>query len=134
MMKEEKKIKDTFGNDNHFQVPAGYFDQLADQVMAQIPEPEAIEPMAPIAPRKARVSLWKRLAIAKVAAAVAAVVVLLGGGVMVVLQHSAKGNVQMAHSAGFQATYSSEDDSFDQMADYAMMDSQDFYAQLVAEN
>ena len=135
MMKEEKKIKDTFGNDNHFQVPAGYFDQLADQVMAQIPEPEAIEPMALTVPRKAmKVSLWKRLAIAKVAAAIAAAVVLLGGGGMVVLQHSAKGNVQMAHSAGFQATYSSEDDSFDQMADYAMMDSQDFYAQLVAEN
>ena len=125
MMKEEKKIKDTFGNGNHFQVPAGYFDQLADQIMAQIPS----------APRKAmKVSLWNRLAIAKVAAAVAAAVVLLGGGVMVALQHSAKGDVQMAHSAGFQATYSSGDDSFDQMADYAMMDSQDFYAQLVAEN
>ena len=33
MMKEEKKIKDTFGNGNHFQVPAGYFDQLADYAM-----------------------------------------------------------------------------------------------------
>ena len=135
MMKEEKKIKDTFGNGNHFQVPAGYFDQLADQIMAQIPEQKAVEPMAPSAPRKAmKVSLWNRLAIAKVAAAVAAAVVLLGGGVMVALQHSAKGDVQMAHSAGFQATYSSGDDSFDQMADYAMMDSQDCYAQLVAEN
>ena len=53
MMKEEKKIKDTFGNGNHFQVPAGYFDQLADQIMAQIPEQKAVEPMAPSAPRKA---------------------------------------------------------------------------------
>ena len=90
MMKEEKKIKDTFGNGNHFQVPAGYFDQLADQIMAQIPEQKAVEPMAPSAPRKAmKVSLWNRLAIAKVAAAVAAAVVLLGGGVMVAL-HSAR--------------------------------------------
>ena len=42
--------------------------------------------------------------------------------------------VHASHTAGIQSNYNSEDASFDQMADYAMMDSQDFYAQLVAEN
>lgn len=43
MIQEEKKINDIFGKDNHFQVPAGYFDQLSDQIMAQIPEEKVVE-------------------------------------------------------------------------------------------
>lgn len=141
MIQEEKKIKDIFGKDNHFQVPAGYFDQLADQIMAQISEEKVVELANPAAstavPHRAmKVSLWKRMGMGKIAAAIAAVV-LLGGGMLVGLQHQGKGDAQMAHAshaAGNQLDYNSEDASFDQLADYAMMDSQDFYAQLVAEN
>lgn len=43
MIQEEKKINDIFGKDNHFQVPAGYFDQLTDQIMAQIPEEKVVD-------------------------------------------------------------------------------------------
>lgn len=141
MIQEEKKINDIFGKDNHFQVPAGYFDQLTDQIMAQIPEEKVVGPASPAAshaiPRRAmKVSLWKRMGMGKIAAAIAAVV-LLGGGMLIGLQHQGKRDAQMAHAshaAGNQLYYNSEDASFDQMADYAMMDSQDFYAQLVAEN
>ena len=59
------------------------------------------------------------------------------GHQLIGLQHQGKRDAQMAHAshaAGNQLYYNSEDASFDQMADYAMMDSQDFYAQLVAEN
>ena len=91
MIQEEKKINDIFGKDNHFQVPAGYFDQLADQIMAQIPEEKAVELANPAAstavPRRAmKVSLWKRMGMGKIAAAIAAVV-LLGGGMLIGLQH-----------------------------------------------
>lgn len=141
MIQEEKKINDIFGKDNHFQVPAGYFDQLTDQIMAQIPEEKVVGLTSPAVstaiPRRAmKVSLWKRMGMGKIAAAIAAVV-LLGGGMLIGLQHQGKRDAQMAHAshaAGKQLYYNSEDASFDQMADYAMMDSQDFYAQLVAEN
>uniref|UniRef100_UPI003FEF737B hypothetical protein n=1 Tax=Prevotella sp. TaxID=59823 RepID=UPI003FEF737B len=122
-------------------MPAGYFDQLTDQIMAQIPEEKVVGLASPAAshaiPRRAmKVSLWKRMGMGKIAAAIAAVV-LLGGGMLIGLQHQGKRDAQMAHAshaAGNQLYYNSEDASFDQMADYAMMDSQDFYAQLVAEN
>ena len=49
MIQEEKKINDIFGKDNHFQVPAGYFDQLTDQIMAQIPEEKVVGLASPAA-------------------------------------------------------------------------------------
>ena len=79
MIQEENKINDIFGKDNHFQVPAGYFDQLTDQIMAQIPEEKVVGLASPAAstaiPRRAmKVSLWKRMGMGKIAAAIAAVV------------------------------------------------------------
>ena len=90
MIQEEKKINDIFGKDNHFQVPAGYFDQLSDQIMAQIPEEKVVEFANPavstaISHKAMKVSLWKRMGMGKIAAAIAAVV-LLGGGMLVGLQ------------------------------------------------
>ena len=91
MIQEEKKINDIFGKDNHFQVPAGYFDQLSDQIMAQIPEEKVVEFANPavstaISHKAMKVSLWKRMGMGKIAAAIAAVV-LLGGGMLAGLQH-----------------------------------------------
>ena len=102
MIQEEKKINDIFGKDNHFQVPAGYFDQLADQIMAQIPEDKVVELANPaastaISHKAMKVSLWKRMGMGKIAAAIAAVV-LLGGGMLVGLQHQEQGEAQMAHA------------------------------------
>ena len=40
MLKEDNILNSRFGKKNHFQVPAGYFDQLTDRVMANLPEQE----------------------------------------------------------------------------------------------
>ena len=37
---EEKEMQVRFGKENPFRVPEGYFDQLTDRVMAQLPERE----------------------------------------------------------------------------------------------
>ena len=37
---EEKEIKERFGQTNPFRVPDGYFDQLTERVMSQLPERE----------------------------------------------------------------------------------------------
>lgn len=40
MLKEDNILNSRFGKKNHFQVPAGYFDQLTDRVMANLSEQE----------------------------------------------------------------------------------------------
>ena len=90
------------------------------------------------------INLWQRLSLRKIAAVVAAVV-MVGSGVGFGLRKAGQqgtsmqqaGTEQMAHveqSAHHAATSMSDDAEFDQMADYAMMDSQDIYASLIAEN
>lgn len=143
MMNEEKKINDIFGKENHFKVPEGYFDNFAELMMAKIPEQEIDSPEVTDKNRQenkakfVHLSLWRRLSLRKIAA-VLAVTAMLGGGVLYQLQQSEKKHHAMAHNEA-PAIESShvtvgDDAAFEQMADYTMMDSQDFYAQLVAEN
>ena len=127
MINEEKKINDIFGKESPFKSPEGYFDNLTSQIMDQLPAQEV------------KKHFWQRMAVRKIAAAIAAVVV-LGGGAFMGLHHVEPASRSIAHVAGMQhehyATkqYVSDDENFDQVADYTMMDSQDFYASLIAEN
>lgn len=143
MMNEEKKINDIFGKENHFKVPEGYFDNFAEQMMAKIPEQEIDsleETDRELQENKAKMvhlSLWRRLPLRKIAA-VLAVTAMLGGGVLYQLQQAEKKHNAMAHNEtpAIESSHVTDGDdaAFEQMADYTMMDSQDFYAQLVAEN
>ena len=112
-------------------------------MMAKIPEQEIDSPEETDKNRQenkakfVHLSLWRRLPLRKIAA-VLAVTAMLGGGVLYQLQQSEKKHHAMAHNEA-PAIESShvtdrDDAAFEQMADYTMMDSQDFYAQLVAEN
>lgn len=129
MMKEEKILSDKFGKENHFSVPEGYFDSFADKLMEQLPEPEArvIEMYAE--------SWLHRLPMRKIAAAVGVVVVLGSGSLFFAhqqsLSHASMAKVEVGHQTH---TVGSEYGTFDEMADYTMMDNQDIYASLVAEN
>ena len=143
MMNEEKKINNIFGKENHFKVPEGYFDNFAEQMMAKIPEQEIDtleETDRELQENKAKfvhLSLWRRLPLRKIAA-VLAVTAMLGGGVLYQLQQAEKKYHAMAHNEApaIESSHVTDGDdaAFEQMADYTMMDSQDFYAQLVAEN
>lgn len=143
MMNEEKKINDIFGKENHFKVPEGYFDNFAEQMMAKIPMQEFDSPEVTDKNRQenkakfVHLSLWRRLPLRKIAA-VLAVTAMLGGGVLYQLQQAEKKHHAMAHNETPTTENShvtdGDDAAFEQMADYTMMDSQDFYAQLVAEN
>lgn len=143
MMNEEKKINDIFGKENHFKVPEGYFDNFAEQMMAKIPMQEFDSPEETDKNRlenKAKfihLSLWRRLPLRKIAA-VLAVTAMLGGGVLYQLQQAEKKHHALAHNetSAIESSHvtDGEDAAFEQMADYTMMDTQDFYAQLVAGN
>lgn len=143
MMNEEKKINDIFGKENHFKVPEGYFDNFTEQMMAKIPEQEIDSPEVTDKNHQenktkfVHLSLWRRLPLRKIAA-VLAVTAMLGGGVLYQLQQAEKKHHAMAHNEApaIESSHVTDGDdaAFEQMADYTMMDSQDFYAQLVAEN
>lgn len=127
-MKEEKVLNNMFGKENHFTVPEGYFDSFAVHLMGQLPVAEArvIEMHAQ--------PWWHRLPMRKVAAAVG-VAVVLGGSGLFYASHRMQGYVPMASTHVEQQEGGSSDyGTFDQMADYTMMDNETIYASLVAEN
>lgn len=135
MIKEEKILTQAMSRDSHFKVPEGYFDQLAEQVMAKLPKQE------PRIISIAESSWWHRLPLRKIAASVA-VACLLGGGTLVVLHqqsahtHMVASSAALVHAAGSTTLKqaSSEDATFNEMANYTMMDNETIYASLVTEN
>ena len=77
---------------------------------------------------------WNRLPVKKVAAVIGAVLV-IGAGSLWVGNHTHSNKENTVSSCPLHhATTGSEYGTFDQMADYTMMDNQTIYASLVGEN
>ena len=110
-MKEEKYITDMVGNQNPFRVPEGYFDGLTEQVMWSLPER-----------RQRAKSVWMR-PVFYVAASVCAL--LISGAAYLFLSGVGQ---QDSLQAQVPAMQESSDVSFDEAADYMMLDNQDIYA------
>ena len=136
MMKEEKILNMKFGKENHFTVPEGYFDSFAEKMMEQLPHVDGME--ARVIDMKPK-ALWHRLPLRKLAAAIA-VVMLMGTGCLIYtnqdLVENAKTQPAMAGGTSVerQQSVGTEYGTFEQMADYTMMDNQDIYVSLVASN
>lgn len=136
MMKEEHILKATLGTRNHFQVPEGYFDELASKVMASIPESQpVVEMQVEHTSQCARIlSLWQNAKLRKVAA-VACVALLLGGvSVGVGTSLSSRNDAQHVFGQNYTPVAQTEDSSFDEAADYTMLDNQEIYASLLSES
>lgn len=135
-MKEEHILKATLGTRNHFQVPEGYFDELASKVMASIPESQPVVEMQVehISQRARILSLWQNAMLRKVAA-VACVALLLGGvSVGVGTSLSSRNDAQHVFGQNYTPVAQTEDSSFDEAADYTMLDNQEIYASLLSES
>ena len=132
MTKEEKILQNTVGKENPFRVPEGYFDHLTDGVMAVLPEQTPDDNKIIVM----RANVWKRLPLRRIAAAVAAVAVVGSATLYVATGHKKKVQVVNTASVPEETEQSSGAGygTFDEVADYVMMDNQDFYASLVAEN
>lgn len=136
MMKEEHILKATLGTRNHFQVPEGYFDELASKVMASIPESQPVVEMQVehISQRARILSLWQNTMLRKVTA-VACVALLLGGvSVGVGTSLSSRNDAQHVFGQNYTPVAQTEDSSFDEAADYTMLDNQEIYASLLSES
>ena len=110
--------------ENHFTVPEGYFDTLAERVMERIPENEVR--MMPETVRKPLAA--KRLRTVAAAAVVLAAV--FGAGLYV---HQDLNDAEVEAMATQRASYSNAEGSLDAVADYIMCDDEDLYAYLSDE-
>jgi N-acetylmuramic acid 6-phosphate (MurNAc-6-P) etherase len=112
MMNEETYLKENVGTRNPFQVPDGYFEQLTQQVMQQLPERQQH--------RSRLVALRPWLY------AAACVVALFVLGTTYHFNTAAEEPAALA--ATTIATADNNDAEFDAAADYAMIDNVDIYA------
>ena len=124
---DELYLKQTVGNRNPFRVPDGYFDQLTQQVMQQLPEREetvakqlsiSSQPRA----RKVQMRPW-------LYAAACSVLALAMGVSYYFMQSPATSSESAPVAAATPATYVAPDNSYiDDVADYVMMDNAEIYA------
>jgi hypothetical protein len=107
MNNEELYLRDNFSPDkNPFTVPTGYFDTLADRIIDGLPKEETTI--------KTKTNRWWMYAAASVVLAVCSVTAYFH------FNTQDENVVASAASTSF--------DSFDEAADYVMLDNQDIYA------
>lgn len=129
----EDILKQKFGQQNHFQVPEGYFDKFMTDIMQQLPEQEttAVEVKLSDTKKRAWIRPMRRLAIAASFAA------LLFGAATFYKSgnqgHQASSEMQTAKMEKVADSQSAENDEYyiDEMANYAMLDNSDIYAYLI---
>ena len=105
-------------------------------MMASIPESQPVVEMQVehISQRARILSLWQNAKLRK-GAAVACVVLLLGGvSVGVGTSLSSRNDAQHVFGQNYTPVAQTEDSSFDEAADYTMLDNQEIYASLLSES
>ena len=126
---EEKEMQERFGKGNPFRVPEGYFDQLTDRVMAQLPEREQKAEQISLSdrhPKSRLVALRPWL----YAAACTVAVVVMG---LTFYSHDVAEEQPLASTSTTNTTTNTESQYIDDAADYVMLDNAEIYACL-AEN
>ena len=111
MKNEETYLKETIGTRNPFRVPEGYFDQLTQQVMQQLPERQ----------HRSRITALRPWLYA--AACLTALFVLA-----TTYHFRQSGDEAPSLTATVAPAADMSDADFDAVADYAMIDNVDIYA------
>uniref|UniRef100_A0AB33JPS7 Uncharacterized protein n=1 Tax=Prevotella sp. GTC17262 TaxID=3236797 RepID=A0AB33JPS7_9BACT len=119
---DEEILRREYGKAECFRVPDGYFNQLADEVMGRIGQPEQAVTVAP----RRRV----RRRIVSVVAAAACIGVV---GIALWTYFPQSGSKQVMPSDKRVMSVNANETAVDEVADYAMLDNEDIYASLVNE-
>ncbi|MBQ7470909.1 MAG: hypothetical protein IJS97_00570 [Prevotella sp.] len=124
MDSEEKYLVERFGRKQPFKVPEGYFEQfnaqLMAQLMAQLPANESNSKAKFANFKVARYSLLRPIAAAAVG------LTLFVSGLTLYLHRSDVATTEPKSMARIESSVNNGD--FDEVADYTMMDNEDFYA------
>lgn len=123
MDKDEEKLIKQFGKVEPYKVPDGYFEDFTRQLMNKLPEKSHKTKIVELRPK-----LWNSHFRGGIAAAFIAVTLTIGiytyiGKLNVI---NSCENASMPHNEDLDQNKA----SFDQMADYTMIDNEDIYASL----
>lgn len=121
-MKEEDILKTSFGKENPFRVPEGYFETLESRIMSSLPEENASTRTV-----AKEIPLWRRL---RPYVAAAAFFGVMAGGYLIYNRNNPEASLPADNVASM---VQSDDYNIDTAVDYAMLDNEDFYAYLAGE-
>lgn len=142
MESDEKYLERKFGRQNHFAVPEGYLQNLTASVMANVskqPECDASENETALTEnvtanaRDILMQPWWRRARVRIAAAAACLLLAGGTAFYTYSAHHAEPASNMAASAPSHNVDVSTSTSYNEIADYTMLDNDDIYS-LLASN
>lgn len=128
-MEVEHQLHSTYGNKRPFTVPDHYFSDLSSQIMAKIPVEEPVNtPENTVKTKKSHFVLIRRVRPLAIAAAMIGVIMIAFWSFADYTsnQKSAADASQKGVEESLSKATSS--DSFDEAADYMMMDEDDMYA------
>lgn len=128
-MEVEHQLHSTYGNKRPFTVPDNYFSDLSSQIMAKIPVEEPVNtPENTVKTKKSHFVLIRRVRPLAIAAAMIGIIMIAFWSFTDYTSNQK--SAADASQKGVEETLSKaiSSDSFDEAADYMMMDEDDMYA------
>lgn len=128
-MEVEHQLHSTYGNKRPFTVPDNYFSDLSSQIMAKIPVEEPVNtPENTVKIKKSHFVLIRRVRPLAIAAAMIGVIVIAFWSFADYTSNQKRAADIPEKGVGETLSKATSSDSFDEAADYMMMDEDDMYA------
>lgn len=128
-MEVEHQLHSTYGNKRPFTVPDHYFSDLSSQIMANIPVEEPVKtPDNTLKTKKSHFVLIRRVRPLAIAAAMIGIVMIAFWSFADYTSNQKSAADAPEKGVGGALSKATSSDSFDEAADYIMMDEDDMYA------
>lgn len=128
-MEVEHQLHSTYGNNRPFTVPDNYFSDLSSQIMAKIPVEDPVNtPGNTVKTKKSHFVLIRRVRPLAIAAAMIGIVMIAFWSFADYTSNQKSAADAPEKGVGGALSKATSSDSFDEAADYIMMDEDDMYA------
>jgi hypothetical protein len=128
-MEVEHQLHSTYGNKRPFTVPDNYFSDLSSQIMANIPVEEPVKTSVnTVKTKKSHFVLIRRVRPLAIAAAMIGIVMIAFWSFADYTSNQKSAADAPEKGVGGALSKATSSDSFDEAADYIMMDEDDMYA------
>ena len=128
-MEIEHQLHSTYGNKRPFTVPDNYFSDLSSQIMANIPVEEPVKTSVnTVKTKKSHFVLIRRVRPLAIAAAMIGIVMIAFWSFADYTSNQKSAADAPEKGVGGALSKATSSDSFDEAADYIMMDEDDMYA------
>lgn len=128
-MEVEHQLHSTYGNKRPFTVPDHYFSDLSSQIMANIPVEEPVKTSVnTVKTKKSHFVLIRRVRPLAIAAAMIGIVMIAFWSFADYTSNQKSAADAPEKGVGGALSKATSSDSFDEAADYIMMDEDDMYA------